>query len=289
MSVPRIRWMVLIMAAIAAAGCGTVEPGSDEQLVVEAFATTGSTLPEVTLRHTSPLRSGGVEDAPAAPATVGMWLEGEEVPYAHENGGRYLPLSDAVPQAGQRLELQVDGGDAVLRGSTTLPPAIGIDSVRVEPAPVPIEAVLIDSLDLTPGIGVTGYLYLIDVHVFWRDAGARDSSYVRVQLLPDSRFASRVIDLFLRSDEVLQEDAATRPLPGVRQWSGVYAVRVDHPDAPLPGHALRVGLIRSGPDYARYALSREAVDRREPIGNIDGGLGIFAGIAIDSLRVRVGP
>ena len=58
-------------------------------------------------------------------------------------------------------------------------------------------------------------------------------------------------------------------------------------DAPLPAHHLKASLIRSGADYARFASSRDAPERREPITNVEGGLGIVAGVSVDSLVVAV--
>lgn len=267
--------------------CGTVEPEADEQIVVEAFVVTNSELPMVTLRKTAPLRAGARSDRPEEQAHVLIRLNDEPVPYHHHAAGRYHPAAERDAAAGDDLELIVSREGASLRAKSRLPQPIRIDSVAITPADQPIEAVLIDSLSLEPGSGETGYIYLVDVDVLWAPVQVDDSAHVRLQLRPDSTFGSLVMDLFLRSDEVLFEDAATIASSGHRRWQGVYAVRVDGPDAPFPRHGLRISLLRSGPDYARFALSRDAADRREPVGNIDGGLGIFAAIAIDSLNVLV--
>ena len=56
---------------------------------------------------------------------------------------------------------------------------------------------------------------------------------------------------------------------------------------PLPPHALDVVVLRSGTDYAEYALSRTDPDRREPVSNVADGLGIAVGIAIDGRTIQV--
>ena len=50
---------------------------------------------------------------------------------------------------------------------------------------------------------------------------------------------------------------------------------------------MKVSLLRSGPDYARFASSRDAPERREPVSNVRGALGIVAGISVDSLLLNV--
>ena len=270
------------------AGCGTVEPQSDEHIVVEGFVVTDSDLPRLTIRKTAPLRSDLAPDRPEEEAAVWLHINGDELPYEHISGGQYRPLISRQVHQNDVLELVIDRDETQARSQTTAPPPIHIDSVAIRPAEEPIEAVLIDSLSLQPGTGDTGFLYLVDVAVEWLEGEVDDSSYVRLQLRPESDFESLVIDLFLRSDEVSMEDQIERPVPGRRQWNGVYAVRVDGPDAPFPEHRLRISLIRSGSDYARFALSADAADRREPVGNIEGGLGIFTAISIDSMHVTVG-
>ncbi len=114
-----------------------------------------------------------------------------------------------------------------------------------------------------------------------------DSSWVRARLRPPAAFPSAVVDFVLLTDATRRE-ADLAAGGAVRRWSGVYAVPVDAPSDPLPPHALDVVLLRSGPDYARYALSRTDPDRREPVGNVRGGIGIAAGLALDRRTLVVG-
>ena len=96
-----------------------------------------------------------------------------------------------------------------------------------------------------------------------------------------------MIDFFLLPGQILRERTATRAGSEQRTWTGVYAVPVESKDAALPAHTLRVAVLRSGQDYARFATSRDAPDQREPQSNITGGLGIVAGVSVDSLRIDV--
>ena len=109
---------------------------------------------------------------------------------------------------------------------------------------------------------------------------------MRTQLRPPASFPSAVVDFLLATGAVERE----RDVPGdgaARRWRGVYAVPVEAPGDPLPPHALEVAVLRSGEDYARYARSRTDPDRRDPDGNVEGGLGIAAGIALDRRTLAV--
>ena len=48
-----------------------------------------------------------------------------------------------------------------------------------------------------------------------------------------------------------------------------------------------MAIIRSGQDYARFVSGRDDPERREPASNLDGAVGIFTGLSVDSLRVQV--
>jgi hypothetical protein len=50
---------------------------------------------------------------------------------------------------------------------------------------------------------------------------------------------------------------------------------------------MRVSLVRSNASYAAFASSRRDPDRREPISNVRGAVGIAAGVAVDSVRITV--
>jgi hypothetical protein len=167
--------------------------------------------------------------------------------------------------------------------SSRSPVSIALDSVRVTPSTSPVEAVFADSLGLAVGEGV---IYPVTVTLFWT-APEADTAWVRARLRPPASFPSAIVDFVLDTDETRREAEFEGEGP-VRRWRGTYAVPVESLDDALPPHALDVFVLRSGTDYARYALSRTDPSRREPVGNVRGGIGIVAGVAIDGRTLQVG-
>ncbi len=276
-------WAMLLTLA----ACDVAEP-EPARLVVEAFVETGQPLPPVTIRRTADL-----DDPDAAPpvsdAAVMLTLGGEDVAYAPVPGqpGQYAPQRARTAEAGETLALAVTWQSQRATASSRMPAPIALDSVRIVPAAAPVEAVFADSLGLEVR---EGFLYPVDVTLYWTAPEAdpnADSSWVRARLRPPAAFPSAVVDFVLLTDATRRE-ADLAAGPNVRRWSGVYAVPVDSPGDPLPPHALDVFVLRSGTDYARYALSRTDPDRREPVGNVRGGLGIAAGLALDRRTLAVG-
>ncbi len=163
-----------------------------------------------------------------------------------------------------------------------------LDSLRVSAPREPIRAVLLDSLSLsldTLSISSTGFIYPVDVTLWWKTPPETGGDFwVETSVTPLESFSSRLIDFFLPSSSVLQEPSASN---GPLSWTGIYAVPVESATTPLPRHLLRVAAVRGELDYARFALSRTDPDRREPVSNVSGGIGIVAGIALDSIRVYV--
>ncbi|MEP0546702.1 MAG: DUF4249 family protein [Rhodothermales bacterium] len=258
------------------------------RLVVEAFVETGRPLPAVTIRRTADLDDPAAAP-PVADAVVTLTLGGEAVGYAPVPGqpGRYAPQRALAAASGATLRLEVTALGQRATAASLLPAPITLDSVRVVPAAAPVEAVFADSLGLEVR---EGFLYPVDVTLYWTAPAAdsnADSSWVRARLSPPAAFPSAVVDFVLLTDATRRE-ADLAAGGAVRRWSGVYAVPVDTSDDPLPPHALDVALLRSGPDYARYALSRTDPDRREPVGNVTGGIGIAVGLALDRWTLAVG-
>jgi hypothetical protein len=174
-----------------------------------------------------------------------------------------------------------------------VPPLIALDTVCVDVPATPVQAVQVDSLrrDSLDIPADLGYIYPMDVTVRWNAAlpssGADTTSWVRVQLRPDaSAFPSEVVSFFLEPAEVQREDAF--PLRReAREWQGVYAVPVDSSDPDLlPTHSLTTALVRGDTAFATFARSRTDPDRREPISNVQGGLGIATAVAADTLRIE---
>ncbi len=292
------RRVGLLLLAIGLVGCDTVVPGSEPVLVVEAFLQTDAPPPSIRLRQTGPLAGPyDPNDAQAVTdASVILRLDSLDIPYRADPAapGFYRPERTDLklpPKALFTLEIAWRG--RLIRARDVLPPPIRIDSVQVSFPDAPVPAVLLDSLVLNDSLalgGRQGYLYPVEVTLWWRSPDDPDSTYwVRPHLQPAVPFSSVVVDLFLRTEQVLLERQSPVDGRGRRRWTGVYAVPVDSAQAPLPVHTLRVALLRSGQAYAQFAATREFPERREPVSNVEGGLGIVAGIALDSLRLTVSP
>lgn len=287
--------MLLAATVIGWIGCDSVTPVDSSLLVVEGFLNTEAPLPEISVHRTLlPDERYSKVGAAVTTADIELVLGGEAVSYASDNGrpGTYVPARpDVRTEAGQSYSFRVrwEGSDVETRG--VLPPAIEIEDVNLHVPEEPVSAVFMDSLAISDSLttgAYTGYIYPIEVVVTWDDSDfVSSNTWVRAQLKPYAAFSSTVVDLFLRSDEVLQEQALDSGDDGKRSWTGVYAVGVPNADAPLPEHLLRVSLVRSGEDYARFAASRGDPGRREPISNLVGAAGILTAVSVDSLHLSV--
>lgn len=273
-------------------GCDwNTAPVEEEALVVEAFLETGRPLPAVTLRQTRPLNETGEGEAAAATgADVTLVLEDRAIRYTEPAPGRYVPEESLVvrPQARWRLVVEWQGTTAHAQGRAPSP--LEIEEVCVDVPESPSRAVQVDSLrrDSLDIPADQGYLYPIDVAVQWsspRSAAAEAGPYwVRTQLRPDATpFPSEVVKFFLEPAEIRREDRFTRTDAGSR-WKGVYAVSVDSNTATFPRHDLTTALVRGDTAFASFAQTRTDPDRREPISNVNGALGIATAVAIDSLN-----
>lgn len=287
--------MLVLAVTLALGACDSVEPDQPGRLVVEGFLDAGEPLPTLTVRATQALGAADPDGNPVTDAQVTLVLDGREVTYAPlEEPGRYGP-EDISLRVTERstFQLAVHWRTEQARASGRIPPRVAIDSVRLHVPPEPVEAVLLDSLRLdTLDTGARqGFIYPIDVDVFWTmdfDEVEADSAYwIRPYLRPHTDFHSATEDFFVRQDQVLRERSIQRGEDGVRRWTGVYAVPVEAATDPLPPHSLKVALLRSDEEYARFALTRDDPDRREPLSNVEGGLGIVSGVAVDSLRLEV--
>ncbi|CAM3352569.1 DUF4249 family protein [Rhodothermus bifroesti] len=288
------RWLVFGLLGCWLLGCDTLMPGSEPVLVVEAFFQTGAPPPAIRLRQTGPLYSASVPAVTDAQVT--LQVDTLHIPYQPDAAvpGVYQPLGALTPlQAGQVVRLQVFWQGIQVQAIDTLPPPIRIDSVQVMVPESPVQAVLLDSLLLNDSLATGarfGYLYPVTVTLWWQAPIETQRLYwVRPHLRPEVSFSSTIVDLFLRTEQILRESQSDQNSRGQHYWTGVYAIPVEKAHDPLPPHRLRVALVRSGQAYARFASSRKAPERREPVSNVVGGLGIAAALALDSLFLTVRP
>jgi hypothetical protein len=297
---------VLLAAALFVAACDTTPPSDAETLVLEAFFDAGRPLPPVRVSRTRPV-SGSV-DAPAgvSGANVVVTLNATSFTYAEDpmTPGVYRASggdTSVVVPGGARFSVgvQIDRQSATAAGS--VPPRLELTGYRIDVPERPVSAVFVDTLDIgldSLNLGIDarqGYIYPVEVSVNWAivDATPDDPTWIQARLVPLDPFSSRILDFFLLPEQIFREDGSRVvdmpgvPNPSERTWSGVYAVPVDHADDPLPEHFLRVALLRSTAEYARFATSKTDPQRREPISNVAGGIGFAGGISVDSITVTV--
>lgn len=271
-------------------------PVEEQSLVVEAFLDTGEPLPSVTLRQTAPMGTPDdrLQDA-ASGGRVSLRLGGTEIPYRESTTqpGRYVPTQDTVVSPLMNWELTAHWKSESARAVGRTPMPITIEEVCVDVPPDPVEAIQVDSLrrDSLDIPADQRHIYPIDVRVRWQArplSQEPDSTiWVRAQLLPNaSAFSSQIVEFFLEPADIQQETAYTRT-EDVRQWTGVYAVPVNSGTAPLPRHNLTTSLTRGDTSFASFAQTRTDPDRREPISNVQGGLGVALAVSVDSLSAVV--
>ena len=275
--------------------CDAVVPAHEEAIVVEAWLDTGRELPSIRISSTNALGSPLSASPLQSPARVELDVAGSLVSYQPDavDPLRYVPQpgTSVRPQAGNRFELHVEHEGRESTALGRMPPMIRLKDISVLAASEPTPVVLLDSLNL--GLdslaldvnATTGFIYPIQVSVSWEDNGEDD--WIEARLRPSSEFSSSLIDFFLLPSQVFPESSAEQRAGGVRTWQGVYALPVSEADTPLPEHSLHVILIRGDDRFAQFATSRTTPERREPISNVNGGLGFVGGISVDSTSISV--
>jgi len=292
----RSRYGLHLLLALGLAtgllGCDWTGPGARETLVVEAFLETRRPLPTIVLRRTQPLSAGDSAARWATGADLSLRLNGTQVPYAAaERPGRYVPAATDTVTAAAPWRLQVRWNGETARAAGTTPPPLRLTEVCVDVPSEPVRAVEVDSLrrDSLDIPARRSFIYPIEVEVRW--AGPEDpaSYWVRTRLRPDTtQFESRLVGRFLQPADVRPEARFGRN-GSERRWRGVYAVPVDSASAPLPAHRLVSVAARGDSAFGAFARTRTDPDLREPVSNVEGGLGIATAVAIDSAARTVGP
>lgn len=300
--------MAVVLVGTVLPGCDAMQPTEEPVLVVEGFLDSGKPLPQLRLGRTSSLSEpyGGAANA-VSDAEVRLDVAGRSIAYRPVPGqpGMYGPVdgNGEIAPARSPFTADVTWGTQHATASGTVPPPIRIEGVSVHVTDKPIKAVQLDSvlldpsrldtlrLDSTLTAAGVAYIYPVEVTLTWsvdfEETGADSAYWVRTQLKPPDAVTSDRINIFLRPEQIQRERGVARGEGGLKQWTGVYAVPVSSKDAILPPHRVRIALLRSGSDYARYASSRDAPERREPISNVEGGIGIVSGISVDSLFLEV--
>lgn len=290
------RFLLSVGLVLVLARCDWTGPPADKtKVVVEAFLETGRPFPPIVLRKTTALSGSGARVSDAATgAEVLLTHDGTRVPYREDNQepGRYVPTVSGVvqPRVPWTLTVRWNEETARAQGETVVP--VSLTEVCVEVSSDPVQAIQVDSLrrDSLDIPATRDFIFPVDVSVRWPSAfpsaPADTTAWLRAQLRPDTpAFSSRVVEFFLEPDEVQREVAFPR-VKGGRRWRGVYAVPVDSTvDDLLPRHDLTAALVRGDSAFADYAQTRTDPDRREPISNVEGGLGIATAVAVDSIVV----
>ncbi len=276
-------------------GCDSVQPEQTGSLVVETFMISGDRPADVMLRRTLPLDLLGTPGnaAAAGGAVVEVTFNEELVRFDETSSGQYSPPAtfDRLLKAGDEFRLRIEWEGTLAHASGRIPPGIRLDSISTNVPSEPVEAILVDSLRLdTLGVdATTGYIYPVETTLWWTPGDAVPTeTWIHAQLRPQSEFSSVVVDFFLLPEEVFREADTELSDAGSVGWTGLYAIPVDRASDPLPTHTLRVALVRSDEAYANYAVGRFEVDGREPPSNVDGALGIAAGVSLDSVLVQIG-
>lgn len=293
---PSVRFVLAalllpMVVVLYVAGCDSLGGDTGHQLVVTCYVHAGEPLPSLSIHRTGrldgPYRPRGAHAV--SDAQVALNFEDQSVAYRPEAGrpGLYHPeIPNAAVPVGETFALEVFWQETNVRATSRIPPPISIDSFTVDVADHPVEAVFADSISRNVQ---QGYMYPVDVTLWWTDTtGTRADSthWIHTQVNPPASFPSAVVGYFLRSSSVVPEER-TEQMGKRRRWTGVYGVPVESDTSELPTHDISVFLLRTHTDYARFATSRNTPEQREPVSNLSQGRGIVAGIALDSVNVRI--
>ena len=284
-------------------GCEAVHPEDTSLLVVESYVATGKPLPPITLRRTAPLEANYDlgPSAAAAGARVEFMMQGSLIPYTMQGTGVYAPLAPVTAIPGAKLDLKVYWGDQVITANSRVPPPVSLDSVGIEVSDTPIPGLILDSVFVDPllvdslglrALGANaheGLVYLVEATLYWTDNTERDGDdwWMRTQLLPRLGQSPRLSNFFLSPEALQRERSAPFVNAEQRSWSGAYAVQVPTLSSQVPAHGLRISIVRCTGDYARFVSGSSNPGESEPPSNVTGALGIFTGLAIDTLTIEV--
>ena len=298
----RIRFAILVVLTlfVSLTGCDSIEPANDQFLVVEGFLEADKPLPSIILKQTTALNQdlSTEPERPVLDASVQITLDGLTIPYRPSLSvpGEFepAPQGNQVIPPGTNFSIDLEWLGQKAHASGLVPNTIELDSFQVRIPNDPVTAILVDTLRLdTPSVGARrGYIYLVEVDLWWTTPLSSnhipDSTFwIETRLRPQIDFSSKVLDVFLLSEEVQPEENIQSDPFSRKLWTGVYAIPVEDSTDAVPDHALSIQLLRGTTDYALFAASRNNPERREPISNIDGAIGIVTGISLATRQVDI--
>ena len=290
------RFLVIVtILLLAVAGCDATFPEQESTLVIEGYLQPEKPIPPIRVIETDPLTSSKNHTAPLD-ANIQLQIGKQSIRLlpTPDLPGFYSPvdLPDFVIPPLAEFDATIRWQGKEFTASGLVPPSVSIHDVSLNIPDKPEQAILVDTLRLdTLAIQAkTVYIYAIEATVSWTSEpfinGVSPDYWIETRLRSTPSLSSKVLNQFLLTEEIQLE----RNVPqqdGLYTWKGVYAIEAAGPEAPLPPHDLAITLVRSGNDYARFASALQNAANTEPISNINGGVGILAGIALDSLHMAI--
>lgn len=276
-------------------GCDTVSPERPGTVVVEAFWHVASRPDTLQISQATLL---------SEPA-VGIWEGGMVETWTDEDPERrtvwtsapsaahkFVPsMPPTVLNPGDRVHMRVidRNGRLAASASDDVPQPIQLDQVSIVVPPSPVDAIAFDSLRLDSfRLDISKIsAYLIEVSGSWTVDTSVPTQEIEwmepvIQVIPSAGPSGQAI---IPTPEIFQ--ARSIEDDGLGSWTGVYLMAIDRTETMLPEHTLRLTLVRGSTAYARYASTRHHADRREPLSNVEGGVGAFHVIARDVVDVDI--
>lgn len=291
-----LRAVLVTALILGTTRCDLAEPTDESALVVEAFLQSGEPLPLVRLRQTRGLQdplppSDSLADA-AEGATLRIAINDDTVRYVPGDvAGTYEPARPIMVQPGASFFLDVEWQGERATASGQVPFPINIRQACLTIPDTPVQAILVDSLrrDSLDIPAEQGFIFPVDASLEWGGDPVSDDAWVRAGVQPSSNFSSGIVELFLQPTEVDREPAflMSADQQRDRQWTGVYAVSAADSTDPVPAHRITVSLTRGDSAFAAFASSRTDPERREPVSNVDGAIGVATAIALDTIGFDV--
>jgi len=276
----RKLWIMLIPALIWT-GCEStgMEPEYEEQLVVSAYLRVGEPIDSVSISRTFTLESRYTEEeAGVSEARVSIRVDDKEYTlreYDDRNGFYHLPDKTVRVRPGATYELLIDYQEHHLAGVTTAPSPVNITSVNADTLP------FMDpdrfAMNWDKADGADGYLVTTQATPWPEKPYAGRLADYGVEGIVDFQLAQFGGDTLQAFSPISQYGVdgleQTIEFPWhMFSWYGKYTVKV-------------------------YAITSEYLDLlttqnqtgafEDPVYNIEGGLGIFTALSMDSVTVVV--